>query len=339
MMLVTALFFFSILFENGRSNIMKNFFKLLILLLLVRGYDARADYYTAKLKDKDIHLWLDNYESEGYLYFKGEAEVFKLNRVILDSQKQTSYEFNLVNEKKSVGVGKLDLKKKGQELVGSLKFSTQKKADVISFIQRKQSDILPFETTDMHVENDKCVFDILDLRSVRNEKVVNRILLLNQKVVGYYNDYGCEYLNQKESQPQKKSTEQNDIPVSSDSIEKAHLSCKSEIYLFKNRFYGINYFCQGSKNGVIKKKNFYQLYDIQLNIEVKKEDFTDSDVIEEDDNLGIMFGLSPVGLFLYYADAGERFETYQNHIPFYALKKNFEKWGKPKRYLRYFELK
>lgn len=303
------------------------------LIFISIALNAHADYYAAKMKDKEVHLWLNSYESEGYLYFKGDADVYKLNRILSDSKKQTSYEFNLIKEKKAEVAGLLDLKKKAQDLQGTIKLVDQKKSDILNFQIRKQSDVVQFETADMHIENSKCIFDTLDLRSVRNEKVVNRILAMNQKIVSYYSDYGCEYQTSKEVPAESSAAEKPE------SFQKAQLTCKSEIFLFKNRFYGINYFCQGSKGTVIKRKNFYQLYDTQLNIEIKKEDFTDSDIIEEDDNLGIMFGLSPVGLFLYYADSGEKFETYQNHIPFFSLRKNFEKWGKPKRYLRYFELK
>lgn len=334
MILVTAFLFLPILIGNLQGFIrMKYSLLTSFLVFMLISLNVRADYYAAKTKDKEVHLWLDSYESEGYLYFKGEAEVYKLNRIISDSKKQTSYEFNMTKEKKAEVVGQLDLKKKAQDLQGSIKFTGQKKSDTLNFQIRKQSDVVQFETADMHIENSKCVFDTLDLRSVRNEKVVNRILSMNQKIVAYYSEYGCEYQTSKEATVESLAADKPE------SVEKAQLNCKSEIFLFKNRFYGINYFCRGSKGVAVKKKNFYQLYDTQLNIEIKKEDFTDSDINEEDDNLGIMFGLSPVGLFLYYADAGEKFETYQNHIPFFSLRKNFEKWGKPKRYLRYFELK
>lgn len=320
----------------------------ILFLILMTIYNAQADYYSAKTKDKDLHLWLDNYEAEGYLYYKSEAEVYKLARNISESKKQTSYEFKIIKEKTNEDVGKLELKKKGQELLGNAKFLDQKKLENLTFLPRKQSDIIPFETTDIQAENDKCVLEILDLRSIRNEKVVNRILLMNQKVMSYFSEFGCEYLTQKEVLEKKevdkkvgdsKITNETIKEFSDKSGDKAQLACKSEVFLFKNRFFGINYYCQAVKKSTVKKKNFYQLYDTQLNIEVKKEDFTDSDVIGEDDNLGIMFGLSPVGLFLYYSDDAGKFETYQNHIPFYNLQKSFEKWGKSKRYLRYFELK
>lgn len=155
--------------------------------------------------------------------------------------------------------------------------------------------------------------------------------------MSYYNDYGCDYVKGKNFDKSNKpsSGDLESLPEQ----EKAKLKCKPEIHLFKNRFYGINFYCVGEYKGEIKRKNFHQLYDSQLKIEIKKSDFTDSDISNEDDNFGIMFGLSPVGIFLYYTESNPRGEDYQSHIPFYNLRKSFEKWGKPKRYLRHLEVK
>lgn len=324
MILMTAFLFLHILKSARKVLVMKSKFFLFCLFFLLTLSKAQADYFIAKEKSKETHLWLDSYQNEGYLFNKGDDQVLRLTRQTSPKEKQMNYLFKATEENQTEEKFVIEFKKKGQDLQAII-LSSAGKIQKKQVFKKAKSEIHTFQTEDMHFENDKCILDYLDLRSVKNEKVLNRLHLINQSIMSYYNDYGCDY-NPTDSE-------------NTQAAEKAKLKCKSEIHLFKNRFYGVNFYCVGEHKGETKRKNFHQLYDSQLKIEIKKTDFTDSDISGEDDNFGIMFGLSPVGLFLYYTEPNPKGEDYQSHIPFYNLKKSFEKWGKPKRYLRHLEVK
>ena len=152
--------------------------------------------------------------------------------------------------------------------------------------------------------------------------------------MSFFNSYGCLYTSQKVNN----LTEQKE-----NKTKLNELRCEPQILLFKKRFYGINFFCKGilksESDDKVETRNFYDLYDSELKAEITKQDFTNSDIKKFDDSQKIEFGLSPVGLFLYYLEPSQKQIYPIQYLPFYDLRKNFEFLGKSKRYLRQFELR
>lgn len=317
----------------------------LILIAIFFGFlsqNSLAEYYVGKIKNKEAHFWINDYQSEGYYFLKGDKDVFHLLRQAEEERKQLNFTFKVISEADDSLIASIELRKKGNGFVGKwLSLGASDKGNFYFNLEQKNSEVETVKTKEIAFTNENCELEYLDLSSIKDEKLLNRIFLINQQIMSHYNDYGCKYLEQSKEKilAQKNSNSFDGVDVNQ---AKNKLRCKSEIFLLKKRFYGINFYCEGipkGQNATIKKRNFIQLYDKQLKVELKKEDFTSSDINEEDDSLGLMFGLSPIGLFLYYSEPTEKLISYQRHIPFYGLKKNFEKWGTPKRFLRHFELK
>ncbi len=279
---------------------------------------ALGGYFSAKIKNKEYHFYIG--PTSSYFYQKGEVQTYFLKKEIVLGTVRTFEIF----EKTQAGseVGKIQISDDAIDVFELNQIKTKN----IKF-KKLNYQIEPITLTKQIYNNDKCSFKFVDLNDIENIYLFKEVTFLISEIMDVFKDYDCDYL---------KSSRSNEMKV-----DLNQLTCENEIFLMKNRFYGINFMC---KAGMAKGKNFkYQvfstIYDKTLKARVEKSDFTASDISSEDDSRNLDFRLTPVGLGLYSADLHENKEEYLRIIPYFNLKKNFSVWGKPKRYLSNFSLK
>ena len=279
---------------------------------------ALEGYFSAKIKNKDYHFYIG--PNSSYFYQKGGMQTYFLKNEILLGTVRT---FDIF-EKTQAGseVGKMQI---SGDIIDIFELNQIKVKKVK--LKNLKIQIEPITLSKQIYNNDKCSFKFVDLNDIENIYLFKEVSFLISEIMDAFKDYECGYLKSSRSNEMKDGLNQ--------------LTCENEIFLMKNRFYGINFMC---KAGMSKGKSFqYQvfstIYDKTLKARVEKSDFIASDISAEDDSRNLNFRLTPVGLGLYSADLHENREEYLRIIPFFDLKKNFRAWGKPKRYLSNFSLK
>lgn len=279
---------------------------------------ALGGYFSAKISGKDYHFHIG--QNVSYLYQVGDSKTYFLkNEMLLDAVK--SFEiFEPGKIEASVGIIKINEK-------SIVRFELNKTQAKNIKLKKLTLPVEAIVFTKQIYNNDKCSFKFINLNDIENIYLFKEVSFLISEIMDSFKEYECDYLKSNRSTDIKENLNQ--------------LVCDNETYFLKERFYGINFVCRGSLAQAkdFKFQAFSVIYDKILKARVLKTDFTSSDISAADDYRNLDFRLTAVGLGLYSSDMLQNKEEYLRIIPYVDLKKNFNVWGKPKRYLSNFSLK
>lgn len=294
--------------------------KFLVTILLLFGLSAHAlgDFFSAKVQNKEYHLFIGTGGS--YLYKVGSPQAYFLKKEILLGTIKTFEVFESNHREKPIGNIKIS-----DSSIEVFEVDTVKAKNV-----KYKKIKMPLEQIVLRQQiynNDKCSFKFIDLNDVNDLYLFKEISFLISEVMDSFKDYSCDYLQSNRSAEMNENLNQ--------------LVCENETVKLKDRFYGITFTCKASmaKSNYYKFQAFSIIFDKTLKARVVKNDFTDSDIVDEDDYRNFKFRLTPVGVGLYSSNMVEDKVEYVKIMPYIDIKKHFPMWGKPKRFLNNFSVK
>lgn len=294
--------------------------KLFLIFIFSNILSAHAlgEYYSAKISDKEYHFFIG--ATNSYLYSPHSPQTYFLKKEILLG---TIKKFEIFDVSKNlVSVGSVKL---ADNLIESFELNQIKAKNVK--LKKLNIDVEQIPLARYIYNNDQCSFRFIDLHEVKDIYLFKEMSFLISEVMDVFKDYDCDYLKSNRAPEMNANLNQ--------------LTCDNEVVFLKKRFYGVTFICKASmaKSNEFKYKVFSLIFDKTLKARVSKKDFTESDIIAEDDSRSLEFRLTPIGLGLYSADLMENKEEFVKIVPYFDLKKHFAIWGKPKRYLSHFALK